>query len=417
MERLQAVLAGYPRGLRLVYFAPSDVQIPRVDRNCIVKFCEAMAQDGAAVTLVSVGIKVLQSEPTANRTLWDVFGVRQEFGLVSVKMPLRQERMGTQWASYLLRISKTAAYPVVACRLVWQARRNSQTMVLYCKNFGLLPGLRLARRFRPSGTLILFEAHFPPRSRFQTWALKRADGVVCNGFAIRRTLLAQGLVSPERSIAVHQGYSPEAYLRGSRTEARENARRKLGWRETDKIVAYTGKVYWPYSEVDLLARAAPLLAQDGIRLVVAGGRADHVRRWQQEILSRHLDNVSFVGFVAPSEVADYQVAADVLVSYYPSGVELNDYRSPGKLFEYMASGTPIIAADYLSLREVLRNNYNSILIEPDQPEALAVAVRRLIDDPLLAARLGKQARQDALQYTWAARAKTISEFVAALERV
>jgi glycosyltransferase involved in cell wall biosynthesis len=400
----------------LIYFAPADVQVARVDRNCIVRFCEAMAQAGADVTLISLGIKVLDSEPTADRTLWDVFGVKQEFRLVSVKLPLRQERLGTRWARYLLRIARTAAYPVVACRLVSQARRNGRTVVLYCKNLGLVPGLRLARRLHPTGTLILFEAHVPPRSRWQTWALRRADGVVCNGYAVHQVLLGRGLIKSDRSIAVHQGYSPEAYSLFSRVESRARARRKLGWAEADKIVVYTGKVYWPYSEVGFLAQAAPRLAQDGIKLVVVGGRADHVQRWQQEALSRHLDNVSFAGFVAPSAVADYQVAADVLVSYYPSGIELNDYRSPGKLFEYMASGTPIVAADYPSLREVLSNEYNSLLIEPDRPEALAAAIRRLIDDPLLAARLGEQARQDAVQYTWAARAKTVSGFVTAVER-
>jgi glycosyltransferase involved in cell wall biosynthesis len=415
LERPQAALARHLLGLRLIYFAPADVQIARVDRNCIVKFCEAMAEGKADVTLVSLGIKVLDTEPTAHRTIWDVFGVTHEFRLVRVKLPLRQERLGSRWGSVLVKMARTTAYPAVAFRLMLRGRRSSDTMVLYCKNFGLVPGLRLARRVRRPHAAIVFEAHRPPRNRFQKWALKRVDGIVCNGNAAYQALLAQGFARPERSIAVHQGYSPGAYPLGSRTRTRDDARRRLGWNKTDRVAVYTGKVYWPYPEVDLLVQAAVLMAQDGIRLLVVGGRADHAQRWREEILSRHLDNVSFAGFVAPSAVADYQVAADVLISYYPSGIELNDYRSPGKLFEYMASGTPMVAADYSALREVLRDEHNALLVEPDQPETLAKAVCRLVGDPSLAARLGDQARQDALQYTWAARARSISAFVAALE--
>jgi glycosyltransferase involved in cell wall biosynthesis len=139
--------------------------------------------------------------------------------------------------------------------------------------------------------------------------------------------------------------------------------------------------------------------------------------WRDETKKRGISNVSFAGFVAPSEIVDYQVGADVLLSYYPSGIDLNDYRSPGKLFEYMASGTPIIAADYASLREVLKDGRNAILIEPDKPELLALAIGRLLSDPALGARLGSQAREDAMRYTWAARAEAISTFVSSLENM
>jgi starch synthase len=238
---------------------------------------------------------------------------------------------------------------------------------------------------------------------------------VCNGNAIHQALLDRGIVRPERSIAVHQGFTPESYPIGDRTQARRDARRRLGWIETDKVAVYTGKVYWPYAEVDLMLRAASELAPEGVRLVVVGGRADHVQRWRDEIARRGVSNASFTGFVAPSDIVDYQVAADVLLSYYPSGIELNDYRSPGKLFEYMASGTPIVAANYASLREVLRDGDNASLVDPDKPELLAQAVRSLVGDPTLSAHLGNRAREDAGRYTWAARAETISAFVTGLE--
>ncbi|MBN1461281.1 MAG: glycosyltransferase family 4 protein [Armatimonadetes bacterium] len=416
MSQTDIDAAGDSLGLRLIYFAPADLQTARVDRNCIVKFCEALAARHVEVTLVSVAIKALESEPTASRTIWDVFGVRHTFRLFSVGLPLRQKHVDSSLGNALLRIARTLIYPPVAARLLVNDRRSCGATALYTKNYGVMLGLRLVRGICARRSLIVFEAHLPPRNRFQRWVLAAADGVVCNGHAVHQALREMLTTEVERLFPIHQGCDLEPYPTENRTQARRAARQRLGWGEADKIVAYTGKIYWPYEEVDLLLQAASLLAADGIRMVLVGGRADHVQRWRDEATRRGAFNASFVGFVAPSEIIDYQVGADVLVSYYPSGLVLNDFRSPGKLFEYMASGTPIVAADYASLREVLRHDYNSTLVETDKPHALASAIRRLIADPALAERLGRQARNDAGQYTWAARAEAVSDFVMRLVR-
>jgi glycosyltransferase involved in cell wall biosynthesis len=402
---------------RLIYFAPADIQIARVDRNCIVKFCEAMQQDRADVTLVSARVRVLETEPTASRSIWDVFGVRHVFNLKYTGVPIRQERLDTRRAALSLQAVRAIAYPFAAARLLLRERESREPTVLYAKNYGPLFGLALASRLLRKNTRILFEAHVPPRSHFQIRALREADGIVCNGYAIREALIQRGIARPERSIAVHQGFTPEAYPEvGDRPVLRSQARERLGWGELDQVAVYTGKVFWPYKEIDLLLEAASQLSADGIRMVIIGGRADNAQLWRDEAERRGVANVLFTGFVAPSQIVDYQVAADALLSYYPSGLDLNDFRSPGKLFEYMASGTPIVAADYASLREVLENERNAILIEPDKPELLAAAIRRLMRDPALGARLGAQARTDAGQYTWTARAGTIAAFLSSLER-
>jgi glycosyltransferase involved in cell wall biosynthesis len=416
LERTQKGLKGHSAVPHLIYFAPVDIQIARVDRNCIVKFCEAVAESHADVTLVSQKIKVLETEPTAARTIWDVFGVRREFELVFMRLPLRQEKLGTSVAKALLKAARSVGYPLVAARLLLRSPHTLANTALYTKNYGLVAGLRLARCLRPRNTLIVLEAHIPPRNRFQRWALKRVDGIVCNGFAVHQVLLDRGLIEPDRSIAIHQGFDPDKYPVGDRAESRDKARRRLGWSHADKVAVYTGKVYWPYAEVSLLLQAASQLAADGIRMVIVGGRADHVQLWRDEVARQRISNVAFVGFVAPSQIADYQIAADVLLSYYPSGIALNDYRSPGKLFEYMASGTPIVAADYASLREVLIDGKNAMLIKPDAPELLAQGVRSLVGDQVLSSRLGDQAREDAREYTWTARAQRVSAFVNSLER-
>ena len=90
------------------------------------------------------------------------------------------------------------------------------------------------------------------------------------------------------------------------------------------------------------------------------------------------------------------------------------FTSPLKLFEYMAAARPIVASDLPALREVLRDGENALLVPPEDPVALAVAIRRLQEDPALAERLAGQAARDVRAYTWEERGRRIVEFLGTL---
>ena len=104
--------------------------------------------------------------------------------------------------------------------------------------------------------------------------------------------------------------------------------------------------------------------------------------------------VTFIGQVDPPRVPALLRSADVLVLPNTPGRASSAYTSPLKLFEYMASGRPIVASDLPALREVLRPDDNAVLVEAGDPEALASGLARVLGDPALAARLAAQARED-----------------------
>ena len=81
-----------------------------------------------------------------------------------------------------------------------------------------------------------------------------------------------------------------------------------------------------------------------------------------------------------------------------------------KLFEYMASGRPIVASNIPSIAEIL-NKDNAILVDPDNPEELASGIKQHLVNSDLAEKIAKQAYQDGRQYTWEERAKRISDFI------
>ena len=73
-----------------------------------------------------------------------------------------------------------------------------------------------------------------------------------------------------------------------------------------------------------------------------------------------------------------------------------------KLFEYMASGSAIIATDVgEQVSEVIKDRKNGLLVKPGDASDLASALVELIQDPDLRRQLGSRAREDAiLKYSW-----------------
>jgi glycosyltransferase involved in cell wall biosynthesis len=81
-----------------------------------------------------------------------------------------------------------------------------------------------------------------------------------------------------------------------------------------------------------------------------------------------------------------------------------------KMFEYMASQRPIVASDLPSIREILNEN-NAILVQPDNPEALAEGIKKVTEDQVMAQEIALRAFQDVKAYTWANRAAKILKFI------
>jgi glycosyltransferase involved in cell wall biosynthesis len=390
------------KSLRFVYLAPRDVLVARVARKCMMQLCEALNSDGAEVELISLRIRTMKTEPTHTRSIWDVYGIERRFRLTMVPTLFRQEHMGSRFAEKAILFYRLAVYPAYAL-VAWlrngpSGARPDRT-VFYSRNYGCIVGVLPLRKLLGNRARTILEVHVPPKSRLQRRVLKMVDGVACNGLSLHGLLLESGVVSESRSIGRHAGVSSQRMERTGLS--RDQARRRLGWPDSDQIACYTGKVVWGSGEIESIVRAAESLASDRVRFVIVGGREDHVALWRAEMVRRHMDNVEFVGFVAPSDVAPFQIAANVLLLYYQSGIRLNDYRSPGKLFEYMAAGTPAVVADYPSIREVIQDEVNGLIVPPDRPDLLGDTIRRILGDRELAARVSEQARTDVLSYTWA----------------
>jgi glycosyltransferase involved in cell wall biosynthesis len=120
----------------------------------------------------------------------------------------------------------------------------------------------------------------------------------------------------------------------------------------------------------------------------------------------------FHDLVPVSEVPAYLAACDIVAMPFPWTPHYAYNMSPLKMFEYMAAEKPILATRLPSVMEVLADGENAVLVEPDNPMALAQGIRRIMKDKELSKRISTRARQDVLHYTWEKRAQKIVHFIA-----
>lgn len=173
-------------------------------------------------------------------------------------------------------------------------------------------------------------------------------------------------------------------------------------------VVYAGQLY-AWKGVPTVIRAMAELPDQ--RLTVVGGNklsdVEAVRELAKSV--GVAGRVNLVGHVPHAEVAGHVMAARCAVVPLGNSLLARRFTSPIKIFEYMAAGTPIVAADLPTVREVLHHEENALLFEPENPKSLAEQIQRVMTDDALAEKLREQALRDLDQYTYDARAKQIIE--------
>jgi glycosyltransferase involved in cell wall biosynthesis len=133
-----------------------------------------------------------------------------------------------------------------------------------------------------------------------------------------------------------------------------------------------------------------------------------------------LDGVLFTGAIAHAEMPAHLAAADVGVAPFDTTahapLSLGFYWSPLKIFEYMASGLPVVAPATDRLPALVRDGVDGVLYSPADHVGIAGALRTL-GDPALRARLGAAARARAVaEFSWAAHCRILERAIGEARR-
>lgn len=215
-------------------------------------------------------------------------------------------------------------------------------------------------------------------------AARSALKVLCVSDAVRKNILEDESWSQKKVIVIHNGISapPEETL------TRAELRRDLGVPEEIPLVGMVGRVSaWKGQEV--FVRTASILRRQGVpcHFVAIGGVFDgetkHMDRLRAVVEESQVGNtLTLVGF--RKNARRYMPAFDVFV--LPSTLP-EPFGTV--ILEALAAGVPVVASAHGGPPEMIVEGETGLLVPPGDPEALAAAVRSLLDDPERARRMGQ----------------------------
>lgn len=224
-------------------------------------------------------------------------------------------------------------------------------------------------------------------------------------------------VAPRRALVLHDA-APAGILPVPPPARRAALSHALGedlahW---DAVAGYFGHLYRGrgIEVIEALAAARPRC----LFLVYGGNDAD-VAAHRAACTGA---NLRFMGHV-PHPVARAAMATvDVLLMPYQHSVSIGSgahdtarWMSPMKMFEYLATGVPLISSDLPVLREVLQDGVNGLLVPPADPAAWAAALDRLAGHTDVARAIGERAHAEYLaHHTWTRRAEALLDAARAL---
>ncbi len=362
---------------KILYIANIRLPTERAHGVQIMEMCAAFAKSGAEVELcVPKRINQIHEDPFVYYALPPSFIITR----LSTWDLVRFGRIG-----FLI---QTLSFSLSALRYV-----SKSSAIIYCRDELILFVLSFfMKRFA-------WEVHYA-RWNFITSRVAR--------YALLLTPISRGLrdflvtkgVSDERMIVAPDGVN---IARFTVKDERRDCRSKLSLPHEKKIVLYSGHLY--------VRKGAHVLGEAAIKMldttlvVFVGGTERDIFEFRKKY--GKTNNVLILGHRAHGDIPYYLRAADVVV--LPNSAQSDDarlYTSPMKLFEYMASGTPIVASDVPSLKEILHEG-SALFVPPNDPEALAQGISQLLKNETLSTKLARRAREDVLQYAWDKRAHNI----------
>jgi phosphatidylinositol alpha-mannosyltransferase len=171
-----------------------------------------------------------------------------------------------------------------------------------------------------------------------------------------------------------------------------------------KRILFVGRFEEPRKGFKYLLRALPMVQSqfpDAKLIVVGAGRPEKF----EGLMERYgVMGVEFKGFVSHEDKARYYASCDV--ACVPStGNESFGYV----VVEPMAAGKAVVASDIAGYASVMTSGENGLLVEPRDPQALALALVRVLADRDLRQRLGTAGMVAAQQYDWSRVAARVLE--------
>jgi glycosyltransferase involved in cell wall biosynthesis len=391
----------------LLYIANLRLPTEKAYGIQIAKMCEAFADSGLKVTL----IYPKRNNLNIKGDIFDYYSVKKNFISKLVNAP------DFYWSGGLDKIAVAVKSFISARALVREALKENVD-VYYTRDE--LIAYFLSRKNKN----VIFECHkFSNKrklfySRFKKMNLK----IVAISDGLKEDLVKFGIESSQILVARDGVDLDDFNIKISQIDARKRLFSNLHWEAfaRKKIAVYVGNLYL-WKGVRIFSEVAKYLCEKDVNylLFIFGG----TNKKDIDVLKEELKNIEnkfhpnlvpifYFGKFPYREIPYILKTADCLIlTGSERDILSTKYTSPLKMFEYMASGCPIVAQDLPSFREVL-NDKNSFLVKPGDAKALSDEIALVFkeENAKMAEEKATKALEDVKDYTWTKRAEKIIGF-------
>jgi glycosyltransferase involved in cell wall biosynthesis len=169
---------------------------------------------------------------------------------------------------------------------------------------------------------------------------------------------------------------------------------QVKWEDRKNEICYIGGINYSRG-ITFLVDA---IEKTDTKLHLAGNF--HSKELEEQVKNKSgWQKVIFYGFVNKEKVREILNTVKIgMVPHIPGKIQDG---LPVKMFEYMAAGIPVIAANFTIWKKILEQNNCGICLNPEQPEEIALAIDKLLGDDKLAKEMGENGKKAVKEkYNW-----------------
>lgn len=160
----------------------------------------------------------------------------------------------------------------------------------------------------------------------------------------------------------------------------------------DKTIVLSYSSYLPIHGIETVIEAAKILEHEPIQFLLIG-RGPLYDNVLQRAHDLGLNNVTFKPPITLQYLAEEIATASICLGGHFGASDKANRVIPGKIYQMLAMGKPVIAADSLANRGLLQHGISAYLCPQADPIALANAILDLHRDPQLSKRIGLGGRE------------------------
>lgn len=206
--------------------------------------------------------------------------------------------------------------------------------------------------------------------KYLRWYYSSCDVTIVPSNTIKELIEEEGFTNVK---VVENGINLTPYTKSTANNNDNNS--SFNFNEDDIILLFVGRIVRE-KNLEVLIRAAKKIIKEipNVQFVIAGKgpEEDYYKKLVNE--EEVSDYFKFLGFVPESKIYSLYKSADIFV--FPSKFETQGLSG----IEAMASGLPVVGADYLAIREIVQNDYNGVLFNPDDSDDLVEKVLKCLSN-------------------------------------